>query len=266
MSERCEAVRKEILGSVLVLTLDRPGKANTLRVPDMAWTADAVDAAVTDDQVRALLIRAEGSHFCAGADLVSVNSPGERPRVGSTMRMLNAAGHRMIQSLWDCSLPTVAAVQGLAAGIGLHLALACDFVVAAESATFSEPFADRGFTADSGATFLLSRLVGLTRAKQMLLRGHRVGAKQALDWGLITELHPDEALDGIGQRLAEELASGPTFALELTKSMLNKHLTADLASAMSEEAALVQLSLHGNDFKEGLNAFRERRDPEFTGK
>ncbi|HTK67022.1 MAG TPA: enoyl-CoA hydratase-related protein [Pseudonocardia sp.] len=267
MSDRAHAppVRAEVADGVLTLTLDRPDKANTLRVPTMAWIADALDSAVTDDAVRAVLIRAEGRHFCGGADLVSVNKPGERPRVGSSMRMLNANAHRMIQSLWDCSLPTVAAVQGRASGIGLHLALACDFVVACESASFQEPFRDRGFTADSGATWLLPRLIGLTRAKQMLLRGRALDGRQAAEWGLVAELVADGEVDAGGRALAAELAAGPTFGLELTKSMINKHVATDLRSAMSEEAALVQLSLHSDDFKEGLRSFTERRGPEFTG-
>ena len=258
-------VRAEVAGGVLTLTLDRPDKANTLQVPTMARIADALDAAVTDDAVRAVLIRAEGKHFCGGADLRSVNSPGERPRVGASMRMLNANAHRMIQSLWDCSLPTVAAVHGRASGIGLHLALACDFVVAGDSASFQEPFRDRGFTADSGATWLLPRLVGLTRAKQMLLLGRAVDGRRAAEWGLIAELVADTDVETTARDLAAELAAGPTFSLELTKSMINKHVAVDLRSAMTEEAALVQLSLHGDDFKEGLRSFMQRRPPEFTG-
>lgn len=259
------AVKAEISNSVLTLTLDRGAKANTLTVPDMAWIADAMSDAVTNDTVRAVLIRAEGAHFCGGADLVSVNSATQRPRTGSTMRMLNSAAHRMVRAIWDCSLPTVAAVQGRAAGVGLHLALATDFVVAGESASFHEPFRDRGFTADSGATFLLPRLIGLTRAKQLLLLGRTIKADEALQWGLVSDVQADAELDTQSRGLAEELAAGPTFSLELTKTMVNKHVTADLATSMLEESALVQLSLHGTDFKEGIKAFRDRRAAEFTG-
>lgn len=265
MSDRL-AVRSELHGSVLVLILDRGSKANTLTPTDMAWIADSVAGAVTDDAVRAVLIRAEGDHFCGGADLVAVNSPDARPRTGATMRMLNSAAHRMVQSIWDCTLPTVAAVQGRAAGVGLHLALATDFVVAADSASFQEPFRERGFTADSGATFLLPRLIGLARAKELLLLGRTLTAADALTWGLISQVHHDDELGAESFALAEELAAGPTFSMELTKSMLNKHVTTDLASSMSEEAAIVQLSLHGQDFKEGIKAFRERRPAEFTGR
>jgi 2-(1,2-epoxy-1,2-dihydrophenyl)acetyl-CoA isomerase len=258
-------VQIDVTDGMLTLTLNRPDKANTLQLPTMELIADTVDSAVSNDDVRAVLIRAEGKHFCGGADLVSVNSPRVRPRVGATMRMLNANAHRMIQSLWDCSLPTVAAVQGRASGIGLHLALAADFIVAGESTTFQEPFRDRGFTADSGATWLLPRLVGLTRAKQILLRGRAIDGREALDWGLVAELVADGDVDATGRALTAELAAGPTFSLELTKTMINKHVAVDLRSAMTEEAALVQLSLHSEDFKEGLGAFMERRRPEFSG-
>jgi 2-(1,2-epoxy-1,2-dihydrophenyl)acetyl-CoA isomerase len=261
-----EYVRREVVGSVLVLTLDRAEKANALTRAAMSWIADEVGAAAGDDAVRAVLIRAEGRSFSAGADLVSSNTVAEKPRVGYMVRQLDAAAHRMIQNVWDCTLPTVAAVQGPAAGVGLHLALACDFVVAGDSASFLAPFANLGFSADSGGTWLLPRLVGLTRAKHMLMRGLPVTAAQALDWGLIAEAHPDAGLDGAARALADELAARPTFSVEMTKRMINQNVHADLHTAMANEAAAVQLSLYGDDFKEGLKAFMGRRDPEFTGR
>jgi 2-(1,2-epoxy-1,2-dihydrophenyl)acetyl-CoA isomerase len=261
-----QPVRRDLVGSVLVLTLDRPEKANTLTRAAMTWIADAVTEAVNDDAVRAVLIRAEGRNFSAGADLVSANAVAEKPRVGYMVRQLDAAAHRMIETVWDCTLPTVAAVQGRAAGVGLHLALACDFVVAGDSASFLAPFANLGFSADSGGTWLLPRLVGLTRAKHMLIRGLAVPAAQALDWGLVAEAHPDAELDAAARALADELAARPTFSVELTKRMINQNVHADLHAALANEAAAVQLSLYGEDFKEGLKAFMGRRDAEFTGR
>lgn len=260
------AVRRELVGSVLVLTLDRAVKANTLTRAAMSWIADAVGDAVNDDAVRAVLIRAEGRNFSAGADLVSANAVDEKPRVGYMMRQLDAAAHRMIETVWDCTLPTVAAVQGRAAGVGLHLALACDFLVAGDSASFVAPFTNIGFGADSGGTWLLPRLIGLTRAKHMLMRGLTVSAEQALDWGLVADVYPEAKLDFAARALADELAARATFSVEMTKRMINQNVHTDLHTALANESAHVQLSLYGDDFKEGLKAFMGRRDPDFTGR
>jgi 2-(1,2-epoxy-1,2-dihydrophenyl)acetyl-CoA isomerase len=157
-------------------------------------------------------------------------------------------------------------VQGSAIGLGLHLALACDFVVAGESSRFREPFARRGFCPDSGATYLLPRLVGVARAKQMLMRGTVVRAGQALDWGLVAEVVPDGELSGAAEAIATELAAGPTFVHGLTKTLISDHLTSDLPRALAAEARGVELTLRGEDFKEGIHAFLEHRPPVFTGR
>ncbi|WP_395109899.1 enoyl-CoA hydratase/isomerase family protein [Actinomadura sp. SCN-SB] len=260
-------VRHEVTGAVLRLTLARPGKANALRTEDMTVLLRALEDAAAGGTVRAVLLRAEGRNFCGGADLVTANVPGgERPPLGAMIRGLASVSHRLVQTLWDLPVPAVAAVQGRATGLGLHLALACDFVVAAETATFSEPFAQRGFTADSGATYLLPRLIGIARAKQMLIRGVVVPAPQALDWGLIGDVVPEAELAGAAEELATELAAGPTLVHGLTKALISDHLIADLPRALAAEARTVELSLRGEDFKEGIRAFLGRRAPAFTGR
>ncbi|SEG88590.1 2-(1,2-epoxy-1,2-dihydrophenyl)acetyl-CoA isomerase [Thermomonospora echinospora] len=258
--------RCEISGDLLRITLARPDKANAMRGRDMAVVLEALEAVAAGRTARAVLIEGEGRNFCAGADLVSANPPGgDRPPIGTMVRSLNTVAHRVIQTLWDLPVPTVAAVQGRAAAFGLNLALATDFVVAAESATFGYPFAQRGFTADSGATYLLPRLIGVARAKQMLIRGTVVTAPRALEWGLIGEVVPDGELTEAAARLAVELAAGPTFVHGLTKAMISDHLTSDLPRALAAEARTVELSLRGDDFKEGIRAFLGRRPPRFTG-
>ena len=263
-----EGVRCEVTGGgVLRVTLARPDNANALRGQEVAVLIRALEDAAAGGEVRAVLLRAEGRNFCGGADLVAANAPGgERPPLGGMIRRLGASAHRLVRTLWELPVPTVAAVQGRAAGLGLHLALACDFVVAAETAAFSEPFARRGFTADSGATFLLPRLVGVARAKRMLLRGEVVPAPRALDWGLIGDVVPEAELAGTAEDLAAELAAGPTLVHGLVKALISDHLTADLPRALDAEARTVELSLRGADFREGIRAFLERRDPAFTGR
>ncbi|TDC72023.1 enoyl-CoA hydratase [Actinomadura sp. GC306] len=263
-----DGVRCEVAGGVLHVTLARPDRANALRGGDMGVLLRALEDAAAGGAVRAVLLRGEGRNFCGGADLVAANAPGggERPPLGAMIRNLSATAHRLVRTLWELPVPTVAAVQGRAAGLGLHLALACDFVVAADTAAFSEPFARRGFTADSGGTFLLPRLVGIARAKQMLIRGAVVPAARALEWGLIGEVVPADELAGTARDLAAELAAGPTLVHGLTKALISEHLSADLPRALDAEARTVELSLRGEDFKEGIRAFLGRRAPAFTGR
>jgi 2-(1,2-epoxy-1,2-dihydrophenyl)acetyl-CoA isomerase len=250
---------------MLTITLQRPDKGNALRNQDCIAVADALDSVDGAGDVRAVLIRAEGKHFCVGADLVSANAPGEKPATGHLGRALAAGPHRMIASVWNCAVPTVSAVAGRAIGLGLHLAVACDFTVAAVGAMFREPFRDRGFSVDSGGSFLLPRLIGVRRARQMLLRGNDVDAQTALDWGLVDEMVPADALGKTAETLATELAAGPTFSLSHTKHLLNRWAPVTLDTALVAETHAVEATVRSADFKEGLRAFTERRDPQFTG-
>jgi 2-(1,2-epoxy-1,2-dihydrophenyl)acetyl-CoA isomerase len=258
-------VRRRVHGEVLVLTLDRPDKGNALRYADTQELAAEVEAVDGATGIRAVLVDAEGRHFCAGADLVSANAPGEKPPIGHMGRQLATGAHRMIEALWNCPVPTVSAVQGRAMGLGLHLAVVCDFVLAAPNALFTAPFRDRGFSVDSGGSFLLPRLIGIRRARQMLLRGGSVTAETAAEWGLIDEVVDAESLGGSAVALADELAAGPTFSLGHTKALLNRRAPSDLATALRAEADSVEATIRSADFKEGIRSFRERRDPVFSG-
>ncbi|MER6808183.1 enoyl-CoA hydratase-related protein [Spirillospora sp. NPDC000708] len=260
-------IRHALTEDMLRITLARREKANALRREEMTVLLEILERAAASGDVRAVLIDAEGRNFCAGADLVTANAPsGGKPPLGSMIRSLNATAHRLIQTLWDFPAPTVAAVQGRAAALGLNIALATDFVVAAETASFAHPFAQRGFSADSGATYLLPRLIGVARAKRMLMRGTIISAPQALEWGLIGDVVPAEDLPGVAESLTAELAAGPTLVHALTKTLVSEHLTSDLPRALAAEARTVELSLRGDDFKEGVRAFLGRRAPAFTGR
>jgi 2-(1,2-epoxy-1,2-dihydrophenyl)acetyl-CoA isomerase len=258
------AVRSELRGAVLILTIDRPEAGNALRNQDCAELADAM-AAVDGGDVRAIVLRAEGNHFCAGADLRVANAAGERPRIGHVVRGLEAGAHRLIATVWNSRVPCISAVQGKAIGLGLHLAVVCDFVIAARDSVFVEPFSKRGFSVDSGGSFLLPRFVGLRRAKQMLLRGAEVGAATALEWGLIDEVVAGDRLDDAAFALAAELAAGPTFSLGHTKELLNSRAPSELTNALRAEADAVEATIRSADFKEGIAAFSEKRDPTFGG-
>jgi 2-(1,2-epoxy-1,2-dihydrophenyl)acetyl-CoA isomerase len=228
---------------------------------------EAVDQVDGTGPVRAILIRADGRHhFCAGADLISANTVDAKPTAGHLTRSMKIGAHGMISALWDCPVPTIAAVQGKAIGLGLHLAVVCDFTLAAANASFAEPFCKRGFSVDSGGSFLLPRLIGLRRARQMLLRGTVIDAATAADWGLVDEVIPADDLDDAAVRLADELAAGPTFSLGHTKQLLNSRAAVQLDEALWREAASVETTVRSADFKEGLRGFSERREPVFGGR
>jgi 2-(1,2-epoxy-1,2-dihydrophenyl)acetyl-CoA isomerase len=256
-------------GAVLRLTLDRPDKRNALDDAMVAGLIDAIDAAGRDERVRVIVLAGGGDHFCGGADIVARNAGGPdapRPRVGSIQRRVPSQAHRLIPLLLSVQVPIVCRVQGWAAGIGFHLALASDFTVAATDARFWEPFSARGFTPDSGATWLLPRLAGMVRARELLMLGRRLHAAEAVDWGLIHAAVQSDQLDAEVDALAAQLAAGPTVALGLTKWLLRSGQTTPLDAHLQDEAMALELSSRSEDFREGLAAFKEKRDPDFRGR
>ncbi len=227
----------------------------------------ALTDAATDDTLRAIHIRGAGDDFCAGADWIATNSGGvRRPRTGDLVRRIPHTAHRVIELVHSIHLPVVCSVRGFAVGLGCNLALAADFTVAATDAVFWEPFAARGFSPDSGATWLLPRLIGLTRAKQMLMLGDKVSAPDAADWGLIHQAVSPTELNNVTEDLLTRLASGPTVALGLAKQAIHYGQHATLTQSMTQELFGLELSCRTKDFKEGLAAFRERRPPQFDGR
>ena len=165
-------------GAVLRITLDRPSRRNSLNHLMIETLVDALTDAAADDSLRAIHLRGAGDDFCAGADWVATNSAGgQRPRTGNLVRRIPHAAHRVIELVATIQLPVVCGVRGWAVGMGCNLALAADFTVASTDAVFWEPFVDRGFSPDSGSTWLLPRLVGLARARRMLLLGEKVSGR-----------------------------------------------------------------------------------------
>ena len=251
---------------VLEILLDRPTRKNALDEAAIVRIVDTLERAAVDDSLRAIVVRGAGQDFCTGADWVARNrDDGARPRTGSIQRRTPLQAHRLIELLLEVQLPVVCAVRGWAAGLGCQIALAADFTVAAESARFWEPFVRRGFSPDSGATWLLPRLVGVARAKELLLLGRELPASEAAAWGLIHRAVPDDELDNAVNELIGELANGDG-AVGLTKRCIHRALDSSLADAMEAEANALELSSRSADFKEGLAAFREKRPAEFEGR
>jgi 2-(1,2-epoxy-1,2-dihydrophenyl)acetyl-CoA isomerase len=179
--------------------------------------------------------------------------------------VIRNGAQRLVSAVMDCDKPVIAAVNGTAAGIGAHLALAADLVVAAENARFIEVFVRRGLVPDGGGAYLLPRLIGLHRAKELMFFGDDVSAIDALQIGLINKVVPASHLEAEAGSWARRLAAGPTHALGLTKVLLNRSLDSDRATALLDESWAQEMNMQTHDANEGVQAFIERRDPDYQG-
>jgi 2-(1,2-epoxy-1,2-dihydrophenyl)acetyl-CoA isomerase len=179
--------------------------------------------------------------------------------------MIQTGAQRLVAAVLDCEKPVVAAVNGTAAGIGAHLALACDLVIAADTARFIEVFARRGLVPDGGGCWLLPRLVGLQRAKELVFFGDELPAAEAERLGLVNRVVPADEVAGVAGAWAARLAAGPTRAIGLSKGLLNRSLDSDRATAFREEALAQEINMTTQDANEGVAAFVERRDAEYRG-
>lgn len=262
-------IRSETRDGVARVTLDRPEAKNALTVEMRDDLVAAVRAARADEAVRAVLLTGVGDAFCAGMDLgastvARAGSEDFDPR--STAEALRVGVQTLIRELWELDKPTVAAVNGAAVGPGAHLALACDFVVVADDARFLWSFHRWGLVVDAGGAYLLPRLVGLTRAKAMVMLGEGLTGIEAVDAGLAYRSVAATSLTTEADELARRLASGPTRSLGLSKRLLNASFETDLARSLDAEGASQSLATASTDLVEGMAAFRERRDPRFRGR
>ncbi|MFQ5948755.1 MAG: 2-(1,2-epoxy-1,2-dihydrophenyl)acetyl-CoA isomerase PaaG [Acidimicrobiia bacterium] len=258
-------IRFEIDGGVATLTLHRPDKLNAFTVPMLEECRHALSAADGDPSVRALLLTGAGRAFCAGQDL------GERTVIGSEDappdlgQSLESRYNPVIKSIRGLRLPVVCAVNGVAAGAGANLALACDIVFAARSAQFVQAFARVGLIPDSGGTFFLPRLVGTARALGLALTAAPLSAEQAAEWGLIWECVDDDQLMEKATGLAAELAAGPTEGFALIKEAINQSTVHTLDQQLDLERDLQRAAGRTQDYREGVAAFMEKRTPDFRG-
>jgi 2-(1,2-epoxy-1,2-dihydrophenyl)acetyl-CoA isomerase len=259
-----DTVLWEQTGGVGLITLNRPQTLN-------AWTAQfgselgqVVEGEAADESVRAVLVTGAGRGFSSGADLKAGFEAAEdgRPDVHHELHDIY---HPVIVGLRRLPKPVVAAVNGPAVGIGCSLALACDLVMAAESAFFGLAFVNVGLMPDGGSTAFVPPAVGRARAFQMALLGERLSAAQALDWGLVNWVYPDDELMGEAQALAERLSRGPTRSYASSKRALNRSIYGDLEGQLDLEAELQHALARTGDFLEGVGAFVQKREPEFQG-
>ncbi|HET8592283.1 MAG TPA: enoyl-CoA hydratase-related protein [Solirubrobacterales bacterium] len=250
-------------GAVGRLTLNRPETLN-------AWTAEfggelkqVVEGEAADDSVRAVLITGAGRGFSSGADLKEQRS-GDDGLPDLSVR-LKELYHPIITAIREMPKPAVAAVNGPAVGIGCSLALACDLILAAESSYFLLAFVNIGLVPDGGSTAFLPARVGYARAAEMAMLGERVPARQALEWGLVNRVVPDDELESAAAELLARLANGPTASYAGAKRLLNRRMYADLAGQLEAEADQQRDQGQTKDFVEGVMAFVEKRPPDFTG-
>lgn len=255
----------DVRSGVATLTLNRPEVLNSCNLEMARELQRALDDAEGDAAVRAILITGAGRAFCAGQDLasVSLDDPAGLPDLGDYVR---DQWNPIIRRIRSIEKPIVAAVNGVAAGAGANLALACDIVLAATTASFIQAFSKIGIIPDSGGTFFLPRLVGFARATALAFLGDKVSATQARDWGMIWEVHPPEELEGAARALAESLATQPTRGLGLTKRALNASLSNDVMTQLEAEEAIQREAGRTDDFVEGVRAFLQKRKPEFVGR
>jgi len=252
-------------GQVSYITLNRPEALNAVTPEQREYVIRLLAEASADPDVRAVVLTGTGRGFCAGADLRGGSSGGERV-AGDVARMLRLGAQRLTAAVLDCEKPVIAAVNGTAAGLGAHLALACDLVLAAESAKFIEVFVRRGLVPDGGGAYLLPRLIGPQRAKELMFFGDALTAADAERLGLVNRVVPDAELDKTAREWAARLAAGPTRAIALTKQLVNASLESDRATAFAAEAAAQEINMATEDAQEGVRSFVERRSPEYRGR
>lgn len=252
---------KTIHNGVCTLKLNRPEVFNSFNQAMAMKLQQELDACARDEQVRAIVLIGEGKAFCAGQDLAEAMDP-NGPELKSIVR---EHYNPIIERIRNIEKPIIAAVNGVAAGAGANIALACDLTVAKRSASFIQAFSKIGLIPDSGGTFFLPRLVGAQKALALMMTGDKVPAEEAEKMNMIYKAVDDEVFEAEVTKLAETMAQMPTYGLGLTKRAINQSFTNDLTAQLAVEEELQTMAGQSYDFNEGVNAFLEKRKPEFKG-
>ncbi len=244
---------------VVTVTMNRPEKKNAANSVMWDELRDTWNALAVDPQVRAVIMTGAGDAFCSGADL------GGQQRERHQLVSMNLI-HQTVEALYSIMVPVIAKVNGVAAGAGMNMALACDLIVASDQARFSEIFARRGLSVDFGGTWVLPRLIGLHKAKELAFFADVISAEQAAEFGIVNKVVPHEQLDDETQDWADRLAAGPPLALAMTKRMLTLNASNDFKSALEAEGMAQTVNFYTSDTKEAVAAFLDKRDPKFEGR
>ncbi len=256
-----ETILYEVNNGIATLTLNRPDVFNAFNEQLSADVNDALKKTARDKTVRVLVITGAGKAFCSGQDLKAIAGAKNRSLSESLLKRYNP----MIRAIRNLPVPVICRLNGVAAGAGCSLALACDMIVASESASLIEVFVNVGLVLDSGSSYFLPRLVGSARAFELSTLGSKVSAQQAFDWGMVNRVVSADLLDEEVNKLAMHYAAAPTKAIALMKKMLNKSFNADLDTMLEYEIYCQEIAGRSNDYKEGVTAFNEKRKPAFSG-
>lgn len=257
-----QSVLYQVADGVATITLNRPERRNAVTPPMLHALRDRVVAAGQDNQVRAVLLTGAGKGFCAGQDLSIFDGV---PAPDAVRDVVLNAYRPLIESICHLEKPVIAAINGVAAGAGASLALACDLRIMAADATLLMAFSNIGLVPDAGASWFLTRLVGYSRAYEIALTGERVTAQRCLELGLANRVAAADTLATAAQQWAQQIAQRPTVALGLTKRVMQQALEQDLAAILVAEAELQAQATMTADHREGIMAFVEKRAPLFTG-
>ena len=257
-----ETVIVERAEGIVTVTMNRPAKRNAANTVMWRELRDSFDDIASRHEDRVMVLTGAGGAFCSGADLSDLAGPNGEVDPRTLMRQIG----EVALALHRLPKPTIAKVNGMAVGAGCNMALACDLVVASDGARFCEIFSRRGLSLDFGGSWLLPRLVGLHRAKELSYFGDMVSAQLAVELGLINRVVPAAELDGFSLDWAQRLAAGPPAAVSMTKSMLNRSFEVSLGQALDDEAQAQAINFSSQDAAEGLAAFVERRQPRFQGR
>jgi 2-(1,2-epoxy-1,2-dihydrophenyl)acetyl-CoA isomerase len=249
-----------------VITLNRPDKLNSFNDELTFQLQDTLKEAEKDAGVRALILTGAGRGFCAGQDLANRNFSDDSKQKPSLADSIRRRYNPIILKMRRMEKPIIAAINGVAAGAGCSLALACDIKIAADNATFVQSFSRVGLVPDSGATFVLPRLIGLTKAYELMITADKLSAPDALQLGLLNRVVPVDQVMKEAEEFAAKLAKGPTKAFGLTKRAVNRAVFPDLEELLENEAYLQEIAGRTDDFQEGVKAFIEKREPAYTGK
>jgi 2-(1,2-epoxy-1,2-dihydrophenyl)acetyl-CoA isomerase len=258
-----ETILYELQDSVVLITLNRPERRNAMNRELNRDLLAGFEQAAADDQVRAVVVSGAGKGFCAGADLAMFQP---QPTPDQVYEMIISSYQPMMEVVTRMKKPVIAAVNGVAAGAGASLALACDLRVMAHDASIMMAFSNIALVPDAGATWFLTRLIGYSRAYEIAVEGNRIPAERCLELGLANKVVPAAHLDTISLAWARKLAERPTLALGLTKQAMQHAHLHDLAATIEFEARLQKQTVPSHDFMEGVMAFVQKREPEFQGK
>ncbi|NRD21647.1 enoyl-CoA hydratase/isomerase family protein [Winogradskyella litoriviva] len=257
-----ESIQLKIENKVAYITLNRTEVFNSFNREMAFLLHDTLDACEKNDEVRAIVLTGNGKAFCAGQDLKEVTDPDLNP---GFKKILDEHYNPIITRIRAIKKPIIAAVNGVAAGAGANIALACDVVVAHEKVSFIQAFSLIGLVPDSAGTFFLPRLIGFQKALALAMLGDKIGAEEAEKMGMIYKCVPTEEFQEIINKLALKLANMPTKALGLIKELFNKSMTNDLESQLALESKLQIEAAQSKDYAEGVAAFIEKRQPKFKG-